>query len=120
VTEERIESAGREGFQRRCRRQGQGPDKRENYALDLFRERRPTDDPDRVRVLRELGSSTSRHKYPHCRSGNQARDRNPAPGRERELALKILTISDACMPLEHDDSAELRFQEQLGYAVVQS
>src|SRR5436853_6001752 len=56
VTEERIESAAEKAFKRRFGGKDKGRNKREDYALDLFREAAAyLDDVERVNsILREL------------------------------------------------------------------
>jgi hypothetical protein len=116
VTEERIESAAEKAFKRRFGGKDKGRNKRENYALDLFREAAAyLDDPDRVNaVLRELGKLYN----PVTNTpivDLKTRQRIVTLLREgtRELALKILDNQRRLYaPLEHDDSAGLRSQEQ--------
>jgi hypothetical protein len=116
VTEERIESAAEKAFKRRFGGKDKGRNKREDYALDLFREAAAyLDDPDRVNtVLRELGKLYN----PVTNTpivDLETRQRIVTLLREgtRELALKVLDNQRRLYaPLERDDSAGLRSQEQ--------
>lgn len=116
MTEERIESAAEKAFKRRFGGKDKGRNKREDYALDLFREAAAyLDDPDRVNaVLRELGKLYN----PVTNTpivDLETRQRIVTLLREgtRELALKVLDNQrHLYAPLEPDDSAGLRSQEQ--------
>jgi hypothetical protein len=116
VTDERIESAAEKAFKRRFGGKDKGRNKREDYALDLFREAAGyLDDPDRVNaVLRELGKlynpvtnapivdlETRRRVVTLLREG------------ARELAVSVLDKQRGLYaPRERNDSAGLHSQEQ--------
>jgi len=116
VTEERIESAAEKAFKRRFGGKDKGRNKREDYALDLFREAAAyLDDPDRVNaVLRELGKlynpvtntpivdlETRQQVVTLLREG------------ARDLAVNMLDKQRRLYaPRERDDNAGLRSQEQ--------
>jgi len=81
---DRIESAAEKAFKRRFGGKDKGRDKREDYALDLFREAAAyLDDHERVnRVLRELGKLYNPVKEcPNRRPGNPTADHDLARGR---------------------------------------
>ena len=116
MTEERIESAAEKAFKRRFGGKDKGRNKREDYALDLFREATAyLDDPDRVNaVLRELGKlynpvtntpivdlETRQQVVTLLREG------------ARDEAVRMLDKQRRLYaPLERDDNAGLRSQEQ--------
>jgi len=116
VTEERIESAAEKAFKRRFGGKDKGRNKREDYALDLFREATAyLDDPDRVNaVLRELGKLYN----PVTNTpivDLETRQRVVTLLREgaRELAAKAIDNQRRLYaPLERDDNAGLGPQEQ--------
>jgi hypothetical protein len=116
VTEERIESAAEKAFKRRFGGKDKGRNKREDYALDLFREAAAyLDDLDRVNaVLRELGKLYN----PVTNTpvvDLETRQRIVTLLREgmRELALEVLDNQRRLYaPRERDDKAGLRSQEQ--------
>jgi hypothetical protein len=116
VTEERIESAAEKAFKRRFGGKDKGRNKREDYALDLFREAASyLDDPDRVNaVLRELGKlynpvtnspivdlETRRRVVTLLRQGG------------RDVAVRVLDEQRRLYaPRERDDKGGGRSQEQ--------
>ena len=116
MTEERIESAAEKAFKRRFGGKDKGRNKREDYALDLFREAAAClDDPERVNtVLRELGKlynpvtntpivdlETRQQVVTLLREG------------ARDQAVRMLDKQRRLYaPLERGDNARLRSQEQ--------
>ena len=117
MTEERIESAAEKASKRRFGGKDKaGRDKREDYALDLFREAAAyLDDPDRVNaVLRELGKLYNPvTNNPIVDLETRQRVVTLLRAGARELAVTVLDNQRRLYaPLERDDNAGLRSQEQ--------
>jgi len=116
VTEERIESAAEKAFKRRFGGKDKGRNKREDYALDLFREAAAyLDDPDRVNaVLRELGKLYNPvTNNPIVDLETRQRVVTLLRAGARELAVTVLDNQRRLYaPLERDDNGGLRSQEQ--------
>ena len=116
MTEERIESAAERAFKRRFGGKDKGRNKREDYALDLFREAAAyLDDPDRVNaVLRELGKLYNPvTNNPIVDLETRQRVVTLLRAGARELAVTVLDNQRRLYaPLERDDNAGLRSQEQ--------
>jgi hypothetical protein len=116
MAEEPIESAAEKAFKRRFGGKDKGRNKREDYALDLFREAASyLDDHPRVdAILRELGKLynpvidapivdlASRQRIMSLlRAGSRAEAASILDERRRLYA-----------PVEHSDDSRLRSQEQ--------
>lgn len=114
--EPRVESAAERAFQRRFGGKDKGRTKREDYALDLFREAEAyLDDIDRVNgILRELAKlynpvlnapivdlDTRRRVMALLRAGARDEARGLLDERRRLYA-----------PLEREDDSRIRSQEQ--------
>ena len=116
MTEERIESAAEKAFKRRFGGKDKGRNKREDYALDLFREAAAyLDDPDRVNaVLRELGKLYNPvTNNPIVDLETRQRVVTLLRAGARELAVTVLDNQRRLYaPLERDDNARLRSREQ--------
>ena len=116
MTEERIESAAEKAFKRRFGGKDKGRNKREDYALDLFREAAAyLDDPDRVNaVLRELGKLYNPvTNTPIVDLETRQRIVTLLRQGARESAAKVLDNQRRLYaPLERDDNTRLRSQEQ--------
>src|SRR2546425_12993746 len=113
---DRIESAAEKAFKRRFGGKDKARNKREDYALDLFREAAAyLDDPDRVNaVLRELGKLYNPvTNNPIVDLETRQRVVTLLRAGARELAVSVLdNLTRVYAPLERDDNAGLRSQEQ--------
>ena len=112
----RIESAAEKAFKRRFGGKDKGRDKREDYALDLFREAAAyLDDHERVnRVLRELGKLYNPVKNaPIVDLETRQRIMTLLGAGAREEAARVLDERRRLYaPLDQADDSRLRSQEQ--------
>jgi hypothetical protein len=113
---EPVESAAEKAFKRRFGGKDKGRDKREDYALDLFREAAAhLDDHARVNaILRELGKLYNPVvDAPIVDLASRQRIMSLLQGGSREEASRLLDERRRLYaPIEHPDDSRLRSQEQ--------
>jgi hypothetical protein len=113
---DRVESAAQKAFKRRFGGKDKGRNKREDYALDLFREATAyLDDHERVNgILRELGKLYNPViDAPIVDLPTRQRIMTLLGAGSREAAATLLDERRRLYaPLEQDDNSRLRSQEQ--------